>query len=868
MIHARALDNIKRCPRQHYYQDTIGIKTVKNKNYFLSLGVKGAIRNWSPDIDTLDQVIPDHPFFELEKEEELEHLSLDLKRYFKYMGNKKPDIVSISQDINVGGRLITVSADMIFITGNVVEVVKVKRGKPKLSYSARTNNNRPNKNIDLFLMQLMGEHLYPGKIVVASYHHLASKGDKKDTKEEFESKPGRNIIKYTFQEKEERDAMFSAVKDTLKDIDNIENLLDKKGDCYNCQFNALCSEQKEKVKLRRVRNVKKADEDVLLTHAQRAAITFTKGGLRINAGAGSGKTTVIALRVVELIMDGCDPKDILTITFTNKGAKEMEEKIEYWLKREGVEYAKGDIRVTTFNGWGDQVIQDNYLDLGFSVKPRIAEKVEKFDILMEILNKSPKLEGFNYRNPLMDYKYSKGVLPKLNNAFDFIKSQLDRSPNALIGQVDVGMEDEIFGLFEDYQKAMSERGLIDYQDQIRLVLDLMDDKPEAFKNEDYKHVIIDEYQDTDEQQVELLMFLANQPKFESIMVVGDDAQSIYGFRNTSKENLMDFHKKFGDVRDIKLEDNFRSTPEIIDLANYINDLNTDKIEKQLISGRRRSGIKPEFWKFDTKNDEYKYVADSVAKFVANKNVKNSEIAVIARTKFELFELENLLLERNVPYVIDIPEPIINHPKVTMANHLLVFIEDGETTQGMFEYLVMSGATKDKTHQEILDMIEDYKDEFHPLTDDEKLEKFYSMMDKVNDEVLEIFFSGIKERNLGFLETISYIRKFIRYEDKKSIEKSGDKYNAVTLTTAHTSKGKEFDNVFVLMSKYVPTSRTLSSVEEERRTFYVSITRAKKKLFMTSNLETGTSVFEKEVIESGSVIINSKVTPSASGYDLS
>lgn len=859
MIHAKDLANLRRCPRSYYYQKSLKVKTTKEKPYYLSLGVKMAIREWESDPTELNKAIPDHPFLSIEKSEEIKHLAFDLKRYFDYMGNKKPEKVGVTQDINVGGRLVTVSADLIYVTGNVVEVVNVKRSSPKLSYRARSEKNAPHKSVDLFLLQLMGERLYPGKIVVAAYHHLASKGDKAGKKVEFEAKNGHNIIKYSFSDASERKEMMQTLHEELKMADNVKDHFDEVGQCYRCNFAALCAEQKERPKLNRARKSKKVETNVELTPTQREAVLFTKGALRLISGAGTGKTTTIAVRAAELIMDNCDPKDILTITFTNKAAQEMEERIKDRVRYEGVDCNINDIKAYTFNAWGDRVLQDNYLELGFSVKPTLIEKIDKYDIILQVLEKNPHIKIFDRQNPTMDYKYAKGVLPSLNNLFDYIKSQLIQDPDCLKGQVEEGMEDVIFELFKQYQATLSENGLIDYQDQIRMVLNLMDSNPGAFAEENYKHIIIDEFQDTDEQQLELIIFLVNQSKFESIMIVGDDSQSIYGFRNTSKENLMKFHERYGEVKDLQLVHNFRSTKEILDLSNHINDLNTVKIEKTLISGRKPSKIYPELTRFQTKDEEYSYLADSILDLVSKKHVKNQEIALIGRTKFELFEIEPYLLKRNIPYVLDIPEPIINQPKVRMAEHLLIFMEDCETTQGIYEYMVMSGQAKDKTDDEILDMIEDYKAEMEALTDEEKLEKFYSMMHAISDEVLDIFFFGLKEKSLNFIQTISYIKKFIKYEDKRSIEKTGEKYNAVTLTTAHTSKGKEFEHVFVTMNKYVPVNAVQETIEEERRTFYVSITRAKKYLVMTSNNEAAQTQFEKEVIASRKCKFKTTVT---------
>lgn len=859
-MNAREIIEFEKCSKSHQIKYTLGIKTPKTKSYFLSVGIKDALSKKVFKLKDLEDIFPDHPFLLIEKNVELEYLSKDLERYYQYLGNAKPDKMNITQDVNVGGKLITVSADAIYLIneGSYVDVVKVKRGKPKLSLRARSDDSMPSKSIELYLMQLMGEQLYPNKMVNASFHHLTGKNDKPGDRPPFNAKDGSNVIGHCFlKNSAERREMENRIISIMKKIEtSTGEKTDDTKNCFNCEFDLLCNNHKSDIqKLRRVNRPKATlkTKEVFLTKPQRKAVMFNKGGLRMNAGAGSGKTTVIVHRYLELVEQGVDPKDILNITFTNKAALEMKERIIQWLEVESRPLDKNDIKVFTFNGWGDDILQTHYRLLGYTKQPVLIDKVAKYDLMIQVLYIRDTIEEYekNYKDALINYKYSKGILPLLDGLFNFIKSQLIQSPECLVGKVEAGLEAEIFDIFLEYQKLVISNNFIDYQDQIRLVLQLMEESPEVFPK--YKHIIVDEFQDSDEQQVEMLMFLVDSNKFESIMIVGDDAQAIYGFRNTSKDNLMKFHERFGKVTDINLEDNFRSTPEIVDIANYLNDLNAEKIEKKLVSGYSKpSGIIPEFHIFETAERQREVIADRIKDLITKKRIKNHEVAVIARTKFELFDLEQSLLDRGIPYVIDIPEPLVKYPKIRMAEHLLLFLGDGETTQGILEYLSITGFTKDKTNDEIKAEIESYIAKVETLSEEDKLQLFHKMMKMVEDDIISFFIKDLKNKATTFGETMAYVSKFIKYEDSKSVEKTGIKYNAITLTTAHTSKGKEFEVVFALLDKY--SSDVKTDKEEERRTLYVAITRAKKRLIMAVT-EKNENLFSNELKISGKAKIS-------------
>lgn len=862
------LKTLSMCEKK-YQLDKIGITLEKDKHYYMAIAAKDVLKEFllldSKDLELairhnsvyekLDELIDDELFLPLAKKEELKILTEQVERYIRYVKGLGMEVIAtdIVQDININNKLVTVSADFIYKhPEGVLEVASIKRTSPKLSYRARTDENMPQNNIELYLLQALGEHLYPNATVTASFHHLAGKNDEKMFDPVYNSKKGNNIINYHFKGNDVYNIKHKIVELINKSNSNKFYRTDDSSNCRVCSYHNICNFNKgQTVKLKPIKKVEKAPKDFQVTDSQLKAITFDKGVARINAGAGSGKTTVVALRVVELILGGCKPEDILLITFTNKGADEMREKINYWLGKEGITIEPDRFNITTFNAWGDKIIQENFKKFGFTEPPKLIEKVEKYDIIFELLENNDKLEGYDYRNPVMDFRYSKGVVVKLANVFDYIKAYNAITPDKLIDKVEESEIEKVLDMYKQYNEILKQKNLMEYQDQINLIVQLVENGDEILQQYNYKHVIVDEFQDTDAMQLDLVLFLSNQPAFESLMVVGDDAQSIFGFRNTSQENILNFHLMFDEVKDIKIVENFRSTPEIIALANALNEYNTNKTDKKLVSGLK-SGEIPQLISFNSYDDEYKFIAEKIKELFIQ-GYKPEDIAIIARTKYELFEIEDYLREMDIPYLIDVPEPLINNTKIHMSKSLVNFLDNPEITQGLFEYLfLLTDGFRDMKEDEIKTMVEEeaelIKEVIEEYGEEVKLDLFCTMLDIVKDEDEDFkqFVNGLYEKYHDFNKLKDYLYKFIEYKDNKTVEKNNEKYSAVTLTTAHTSKGKEFAVVIVTISKF-KAERTIKSIEEERRTIFVSLTRAKEKLFITHQ-ENAENNFAKELAD--------------------
>ena len=848
--------SIEKCEKRGYFE-SLGFGYSKGKSYQIAIALKEFLGELL--FDKFDEVEALKFFKEKvdlslfpsqdSKNDELSILVKQLKRYiaFESLKNRKVLLKNYSTELKIGEVNITVSADFIFDNGENIEVVKFKRSEPSLSYRGQKFETKPQYSMELYLLSELGKSIYPDREILASLYHLKSKDDtSKEMITYFEVKKGKNIISHNFNEEDSKfmEERLATLVNTKLSINGKETCNESL--CESCSFKNVCKYERpqNKLELEVVEKVKKAGE-LKLTMPQHDAIMFEEGIARINAGAGSGKTTVVALRVVELIKNGCKPSDILLVTFTNKGAQEMRDKISYWLSKfkvKNVEVSK--MHIMTFNSWGEMVIKRKYQLLGFTNEPQLADKVQRYDIIFKLLNEFDRLEGSDYKNPLIDFPNAKGVVVEVDEYFDCIKANYISTAQGVCDKLKLtpSKAEAVFKMYNRFNELLLENNLLQYQDQINYLIQLMDEYPEELEEFAYKHIIIDEYQDTDKIQFDIIAFLTGLSKFKSLMVVGDDSQSIFSFRNTSAENILKFHEYFEDVKDVFLVDNFRSTPEIIATANALNDLNINKIDKKLISRQASNGIRPKLWKHSTPDEEYLNIA-KIAKSCIEDGVNPENIAVIARTKSELYKIESYLKNEGIPYIMDIAEPLLNNSNLHILVSFADFFENEYLDYGLFEYLYVfkEEEIKNMSNEEIIALVNKYKGSFLPKlqaleTEEEKLNFFFDIVKSIakNDITMEAFLTELKEKNFPSLnDLLDYLRKIVAYKDEKSVNRDDLTYRAVVLTTAHTSKGKEFDVVINTIDRYkYERGMSLEEIEEERRLLFVSITRAKKELYIT------------------------------------
>ena len=586
-----------------------------------------------------------------------------------------------------------------------------------------------------------------------------------------------------------------------------------------------------------------------LNKEQYRAVTHINGPMLVLAGAGSGKTKVLTNRIAYLIENGVSEDNILAITFTNKASKEMREREVKILGK--LAY---DIQISTFHSFGLKLLKENYGVLGYSKNFNILDSDDSLTVIKKIIKEL-------------------NLNPKFYNARE-IKSKISSAKNELI-DIDsfskMEYDNNILLIYKKYLNKLKVNNSVDFDDLLVLPIKLFREHKDILEyyQDKYKYVLIDEYQDTNEAQYMLSKLLCQEHR--NIFVVGDNDQSIYAFRGANYKNILNFEKDYKDCEVILLEENYRSTKNILDAANSVIKHNKDRKDKNLKSNHG-IGEKVKYVKVETDKDECSYVSSKINE-LHNSGVKYEDIAILYRTNAQSRILEEEMLKNGIPYRIVgsfyfynrkeikdllcylrlINNPlddvsllrVINTPKRGIGDktidalsekanneNISLFDAISEGKELKFKNLIleMQELAQNLTLTQIVDMVLDksgMKEEFGDKTLDgeirlENLEEFKSITKNYEEEY------GVLNLE-DFLAEISLVSDVEEYKDED---------NRVSLMTIHSVKGLEFDNVFVtgMEEEIFPhynsiNEGTRDAIEEERRLCYVAITRAKKNLWL-------------------------------------
>ena len=586
-----------------------------------------------------------------------------------------------------------------------------------------------------------------------------------------------------------------------------------------------------------------------LNKEQYRAVTHINGPMLVLAGAGSGKTKVLTNRIAYLIENGVSEDNILAITFTNKASKEMREREVKILGK--LAY---DIQISTFHSFGLKLLKENYGVLGYSKNFNILDSDDSLTVIKKIIKEL-------------------NLNPKFYNARE-IKSKISSAKNELI-DIDsfskMEYDNNILLIYKKYLNKLKVNNSVDFDDLLVLPIKLFREHKDILEyyQDKYKYVLIDEYQDTNEAQYMLSKLLCQEHR--NIFVVGDNDQSIYAFRGANYKNILNFEKDYKNCEVILLEENYRSTKNILDAANSVIKHNKDRKDKNLKSNNG-IGEKVKYVKVETDKDECSYVSSKINE-LHNSGVKYEDIAILYRTNAQSRILEEEMLKNGIPYRIVgsfyfynrkeikdllcylrlINNPlddvsllrVINTPKRGIGDktidalsekvnneNISLFDAISEGKELKFKNLIleMQELAQNLTLTQIVDMVLDksgMKEEFGDKTLDgeirlENLEEFKSITKNYEEEY------GVLNLE-DFLAEISLVSDVEEYKDED---------NRVSLMTIHSVKGLEFDNVFVtgMEEEIFPhynsiNEGTRDAIEEERRLCYVAITRAKKNLWL-------------------------------------
>ena len=590
-----------------------------------------------------------------------------------------------------------------------------------------------------------------------------------------------------------------------------------------------------------------------LNNEQLEAVKTTEGPLLVMAGAGSGKTKVLTTRIAYLISEvGIDPESILAITFTNKAAKEMKDRVINILGP--IAYK---IQISTFHSFGLLILKQHYEKLGYSKNFTIIDSDDVTTLIKKILkelNLDPKMY-----NP-------KGI-----------KSQISGAKNELLSANDYEKyasseyEQVVLKVYKKYEQKLKANNSLDFDDLLMGPILLFRKHPEILKEyqERFKYILIDEYQDTNEAQYILTKMIS--AKYKNICVVGDSDQSIYAFRGSNYKNILNFEHDYKDAKVIMLEKNYRSTKNILNVANDIIKNNKQRKEKNLWTDNDE-GVKVTYHRSSNEKDEAFYVKSEIEKL--SKTVPLSEIAVLYRTNAQSRNMEEALLRDNIPYkvvgsfyfykrkeikdliaylnVLYNPKDdisltrVINVPKRGIGAKTIENLTLKANNEGKSIYEVINGG-KELEFKKVIEEINALRENLS-LTElvDLVLNRTGIKQELLNEKTIE---AEVRLENLEEFKSIT--RNFeekngiISLEDflmeislVSDIEEHKNNNNVVTLMTVHSAKGLEFDNVFIigLEEGIFPHMNSLdnnSDVEEERRLCYVAVTRAKKKLWLVN-----------------------------------
>ena len=588
-----------------------------------------------------------------------------------------------------------------------------------------------------------------------------------------------------------------------------------------------------------------------LNKEQLEAVKHMDGPCLVMAGAGSGKTSVLTSRIAYLIENGVWPSNILAITFTNKAAKEM---------RERVQNIVGQTKsfIGTFHSFGVKVIRENPEAVGLTPNFTIIDADDALSVIKKILKEknldSKKFSPYYIRNRISFLK---------NEMLSMV--EIERTMNTPIDKI-------VVEVYKVYEETLSKSNVVDFDDLLLKPVKLFMDSNEILDRyqEHYPYILIDEYQDTNPVQYKLSKLLSS--KYRNIFVVGDMNQSIYSFRQADYRNILNFEKDFKETKVIKLEQNYRSTQVILDAANSVIKNNKEKKDLRLWSDKKSDALINYMRAYDGAH-EIKLVADEINTLMYDYKSYNS-FAILYRTNAQSRIIEQTLIETNIPYKIFGGFSYLNRKEIKDLIAYLKFINNqndemslrriiNTPKRGIGEIAVnrieadsivnntsMFDALSTSKEIEFRDMILDMKDylENNTLTDliDYIVDKSGMRAEYENDKTLE---SDIRLDNL--MEFKSLTASFEKRTGTENLsdflgeislmndsgEEEGDK-EAVTLMTLHSAKGLEFDVVFLVgMEEGIfPHTNSLmeeDGLDEERRLCYVGITRARDILYLTN-----------------------------------
>lgn len=725
----------------------------------------------------------------------------------------------------------------------VLEAVRLFTGKPTVKESSKILDTGISTRLELYVMLKAMEHIakeeYPGQQIMlrASYYFLQKEreDDKKYSEEFFDGKGGSVITLQSYVD--DMSNVDKTFEPQMKEFLKGQSVSSEK--CKTCRSRVLCEYYDAAEPLTEEERPKPVSLPILSPNQEKAASAL-EGNVRVIATAGSGKTTAMAYRIMNLLKAGVQPEKIGCFTFTNAGAGEMRDRIKGFCGLAGIDVDFDKMIISTIHSFGDSLLKQYYNLLGYSKPPVLINEIQKTKIIESILSENSPIEALidKYKNFYLDMFRAKGILELMKGYFSSIMEGMSQDEFAEKTGFDTTTVDSIYNMYMQYDKYKKDACLIEHSDQELGVLKLLRVKPDLFDEVGIEHISVDEYQDTSNVQFSIINEMRKAKCVKSLFIVGDDDQSIYGFRDANVELIKNFFEMIGENGlDVQLMENRRSTHNIVDFASTLISYNQNRIEKHPKS-TNEEGEPVCVSAFASKEDEQEYIVDVIEDLIKNGR-KDNEIAILAPTNAELMAYADMLKKRGIESVSINPEPILENPRVVGAVGLVKFmLNNSEFSGTAYINARDNGTAITKPDEEIKQEILNLQNEVKNIKNVTGLfEKFKALDPEENDEIYQSFLEDIntamedavKQENLPAV--CEYIMDFERFGQKQTARKE-KAYNGVVLSTMHSSKGKEWPVVFCSVTKMHGRDLKPEDIDEKNRLLFVACTRAKKELYIS------------------------------------
>jgi len=624
-----------------------------------------------------------------------------------------------------------------------------------------------------------------------------------------------------------------------------------------------------------------------LNEQQLAAVTAPPGPLLVIAGAGSGKTRTLTYRVAYLIENGIDPRNILLLTFTNKAARQMLDRVANLLPVDASGLWGG-----TFHSIGNRMLRRHGSALGYSSGFTIMDREDQKDLINTVVASA----GIDPK----EIRFPKGDV--LAEIFSFVVNTEIRMEELLAERFPyfLPLLDKLKDVHARYEKKKKATNSMDFDDLLEKTLSMLKQHEgiAAFYRRQFQFILVDEYQDTNKVQADLIDTLACDHR--NVMVVGDDAQSIYSWRGANFKNILEFPKRYPDAQVFKIEMNYRSVPEVLEVANAAIASNVEQFRKNLAPTRDSNAVKPAVVALNDGSEQAQFVAQRILE-LRDEDVDLNDIAVLYRAHYHAIELQLELSRRGIPYQItsgirffeqahikDVTSFLrfVANPRDEVAFKRMVKLLPGignrsadnlwnawdksigavagvgdpgsktaSGTAGVSDpgynfgerLLAMKvGARSKKSWEQLAHTLDEIAPAGQPNAPSEMIT---SVVEAIYDDYAKLNFTNYELRREDLNQLAAFARQFkdvheflsqlaliSNVDAEAAPNQTGDK-EAVNLSSVHQAKGLEFHTVFIiwLTDGMFPSARSLDTrdaLEEERRLFYVAITRARDELYLT------------------------------------